>query len=145
MPAFDRRLSLSRKRIEVSRLQPDDDVQFELNFMEEVLQRDPCNEDALMLLGHAYTQLGDYEKGLDIDQRLVRLRPADPTAHYNLACSYSLLRRVEDAFGALKKAVSLGYRDVNHMLTDPDMANLRRAPQFGRFVSRLFSGSPADS
>ena len=144
MPVFDRRLTLTRKPIPISRLALDD-AQFELSFIEEVVQHDPCNEDALMLLGHAYTRRGDYERGLAIDRRLTRLRPGDPTVYYNLACSYSLLRRIEDAFGALEKAVSLGYRDLNHVLRDPDLANLRNEPEFGEFANRLFGGPRAES
>ena len=116
LPAFDPRLTLSRRSFKISSLCSDDDEGFELRFMEEVLQRDPCNEDALMLLGYAYTRRGDYEKGLDVDARLVRLRPADPAAYYNLACSHALLGQINDSVDALERAVSLGYREVKQMM-----------------------------
>jgi len=144
-PQFDSRLTLRRKPFEVFGVGGDDDEQFELSFMESVLKHDPCNEDVLMLLGHAYTRRGEYEKGHNLDRRLVRLRPADPTAYYNLACSCSLLRKIDDAFTALKRATSLGYRDVNHMLKDPDLANLRGDWRFRRFVKGILSGSAQDS
>ena len=144
MPGPDRRLGLPIQAIRLSRREASDS-QFELDFMEEVLEQDPCNEDALALLGHAYTRRGDYERGLDLDQRLARLRPADPTVYYNLACSFSLLRRMEEAFGALERAVSLGYGDLNHILKDPDLVNLRGEARFGDFVKHLFKRSPVDS
>ena len=144
-PAFDPQLTLRSRSFEVSSLHADDDDRFELNFMEEVIEEDPCNEDALMLLGYAYTRRGEYKKGLDVDSRLVRLRPADPTAYYNLACSYALLEQVDDAFAALEKAVSLGYRQVQQMMKDPDLANLREDPRFRRFLSRVFGRTVKDS
>ena len=134
---FDARLSLRPARFELSCIRDNDDAQFEMSFMENVLNRDPCNEDVLMLLGHAYTRRGDYEKGLDIDRRLVRLRPGDPTAYYNMACSLSLLRKLDDAMLALQQAASLGYRDVKFMLKDPDLANLRQDDRFGKFLRRI--------
>lgn len=144
-PAFDPLLTLRSLSLDVSSLHADDDDRFELKFMEEVIEKDPCNEDALMLLGHAYTRRGEYKKGLDVDARLVRLRPADPTAYYNLACSYALLEQVDDAFAALEKAVSLGYRQVRQLMKDPDLANLRTDPRFRRFLTRVFGRSVKDS
>ncbi len=145
LPAGDPRLTLPRKAIEVSPLAAGDDERFEIEFMEEVLSRDPCNEDALMLQGHTYTRRGDYEKGLAMDRRLVRLRPADPIVYYNLACSHALLRQLDDAFAALDRAAALGYRDVEHMAKDPDLANLRKDARFRRFMSRLVGKTVSDS
>ena len=145
LAALDPRLRLRAQSFEISSLRADDDEKFELQFMEELLQRDPCNEDALILLGHAYTRRGEYQKGLDVDERLVRLRPGDATAYYNLACSCALLSHIDDAFAALKKAASLGYRDIGHLMKDPDLANLRSDRRFQRFISRLFSRSVKDS
>ena len=36
---------------------------------------------------------------------MVQLRPNDPLAHYNLACSYALLKRTEQALKILRRAV----------------------------------------
>jgi len=144
-PVFDSRLTLRRKTFELKSIAGDDDELFEVHFMEDLLKSDPCNEDALMLLGHAYTRRGEYERGLDIDRRLIRLRPTDPTVYYNLACSFSLLGKLDDAFAALERAASLGYRDVKHLLDDPDLVNLRETARFRRFVSKIFGQSARDS
>ena len=145
LPAFDRRLTLQPQAFELASFGDADDERFELHFLEEVLSRDPCNEDALMILGHAYTRRGEYQKGLAVDQRLVRLRPADPTAYYNLACSHSLLRQVDDAFAALERAAALGYRDVAQLSEDPDLGNVRKDARFRRLVSRLTGKTVGDS
>lgn len=101
------------------------DIDFEITFLEGVVNRRPNYVDALVPLSHAYTRRGFYEKGLEIDKRLAALCKTDPIIHYNLACSYSLLGRAPRAFTAIKKAVRLGFRDLAHIERDVDLKNLR--------------------
>ena len=145
IPAEDPILSLRPRVFDVSCHKTQNDEQFEVSFFEDVLASDPCNEDVLMFLGHIYTRRGDYERGLSLDERLARLRPWDATALYNLACSYSLLKRTSEAFATIEKALSLGYRDLPHMLKDPDLENLRDTPRFRGLIARLLSRSPSNS
>jgi tetratricopeptide (TPR) repeat protein len=122
----------------------EDQSAFDIRFLEDALVRAGETSDILNQLGHLYTQVGRYRDGLAIDRRIVNLRPRDPVSHYNLACSYSLLKQTTRAFGALKKAMELGYRDIDHMLTDPDLENLRRDPRWGDLVGvRESQGSGA--
>jgi tetratricopeptide (TPR) repeat protein len=134
----DERLSLSRETISLrSDSVPRDYADFEREFFEGVLKADPCEEGALTVLGHAYTAAGEIGKGLEIDQRLSRLRPDDPIVFYNLACSLSLMGRLDEAFDALNRAVSLGYRDLEHLMEDPDMENVRRDRRFEAVRRRM--------
>ena len=144
-PATDRRLRLQPRVFALSSFGQADDTRFEIEFFEELVARDPCNEEALMILGNTYTRRGEYEKGLGIDRRLARLRPADPTVYYNLACSHCLLRQLDEAFTALVRAIALGYRDARHMTKDPDLANLRSDPRFRTLMGRLVGRSASDS
>lgn len=109
---------------------PKEDLHFEIRFFEGVAQRDPSYIEALQILGDAYTKTGQWNKGLKIDKRLSQLCPDSPLVFYNLACSYSLLGKIDPAFGALLKAIKLGYRDVQWLSQDPDLENLR---QYSRF------------
>jgi len=144
-PATDSRLSLRPQLFQLSSFGQEDDARFEIQFFEELVSRDPCNEEALMILGNTYTRRGEYEKGLNVDRRLVRLRPADPTVYYNLACSYCLLRHIDESLAALERAVLLGYRDVTHLTKDPDLANLRSDPRYRKLLGRLVGRSASDS
>ena len=110
--------------------EPKEDLEFEIQFFEGVTKRDPDFIDALQILGDAYTKTGQWEKGLLIDKRLARLCPDNPLVFYNLACSYSLMSRLDSAFAALKKAVKLGYADAKWLTKDPDLANLRKDSRF---------------
>ena len=113
------------------------DTEFEIGFYESVLRRDPRYLEVVEILGGLYTKSGRIADGLKMDRRLVRLRPGNATAHYNLACSLALSRRRAAAMRSLRHAVSLGYRDFEWMLHDPDLESLRRHPDFVELLERL--------
>jgi tetratricopeptide (TPR) repeat protein len=111
-------------------------LDFQIAFFEGILQQEPNLVDVLIPLGDAYTKRGLYEKGLEVDLRLSRLRPGDPSVLYNLACSYSLLKQIEPGLEALEKALSLGYDEFSFLMSDPDLESLRKEPQFKKLVER---------
>ncbi|HHT9119946.1 MAG TPA: TPR end-of-group domain-containing protein [Candidatus Hypogeohydataceae bacterium YC41] len=112
-------------------------IDFTIWFLEGILENNPNYVDCLMYLGNLCTASGRYEKGLKLDQRLVKLKPEDPVAHYNLACSYALLNNVDDAFKALQRAVTLGYKDLEHMQRDGDLDNLRKDSRYKELVEKV--------
>jgi tetratricopeptide (TPR) repeat protein len=113
------------------------DLKFEIRFFEGISRRDPDFIEALQVLGDAYTQTGQWEKGLGIDQRLARLCPNNALVFYNLACSYSLMKQLDAAFAALGQAVKLGYNDARWLIKDPDLANLRQDNRFDKIRTDL--------
>ncbi|MBI4003511.1 MAG: tetratricopeptide repeat protein [Candidatus Omnitrophica bacterium] len=112
---------------------------FEIAFYEKLLRAYPDFVDVLIPLGTTYTRAGLYDKGLVVDLRLTQLRQEDPLAWYNLACSYSLLNRVDEALESLRQAFSRGYTDLAYVQKDADLANLRRSPKFRQFLESLTS------
>ena len=114
-----------------------ENLEFEIRFFEGILDRDPEFIEALQILGDAYSKTGQWEKGLDIDRRLSKLSPASPLVFYNLACSYSLLKHLDEAFAALAKAVKLGYDDARWLIKDPDLNNLRQDNRFDKIRADL--------
>jgi len=108
--------------------------EFETQFYERILAGRPDNPEAIEQLGHLYTSSKRYEDGLAMDRRLVGLRPRDALAHYNLACSYSLTRQVEESLEALARAIRLGYRDYAHMEKDPDLSSARSHPGWKKLM-----------
>jgi tetratricopeptide (TPR) repeat protein len=113
------------------------DTAFDVGFFESVLRHDSQCVEAVEILGGLYTKLGRIADGLRMDRKLVRLQPANPTAHYNLACSLALSKRNSDALRALRQAVGLGYRDFEWMYHDPDLEGLKRSPEFDAIVEQL--------
>ena len=109
---------------------------FEIQFYEGVLKNNPDFVDALVILGDLYTKRGWYEKGLAVDKHLLHLRPQDPDVLYNLACSYSLLNNIDQAFNIMKMAVESGYGNFDYLKQDPDLANLREHQHFQDYLSK---------
>ena len=58
-------------------------------------------------------------------------------AWYNLACAYARLRRVDDAFRALNRAVDEGLRERRTYEADEDLARLRGDARFSALLERL--------
>jgi Flp pilus assembly protein TadD len=104
---------------------------------EQALEESPDDIAVLSWLAHAYTRIGRIHDGLELDLRLTRMMPDDPTACYNLGCSYAMLGRVDDALSTLERAIELGYRDVDLMREDEDLQSLRSEPRFQRLLDRL--------
>src|SRR5437762_11914340 len=113
------------------------DPQFEIAFYEAILRRNPDYTEVVGLLGALYTRVGRIADGLRMDRKLVRLEPDNATAHYNLACSLALCKKRPDALKSLRKAVSLGYRDVDWMLQDPDLEILKKDRGFQKLLGQL--------
>ncbi len=112
-------------------------LEFEISFYEKLLSAYPDFIDVLIPLANAYTRRGLHEKGLQVDLRLTELRQDDPLAWYNLACSYSLLSRIDDALEALHRSMALGYRDLDYLQKDPDLLNLRRSTKYRQLLESL--------
>jgi tetratricopeptide (TPR) repeat protein len=110
---------------------------FEIAFFESVLRKNPKYTEVIEILGELYTRTGRIEDGLRMDRRLVRLLPDDANAYYNLACSLALKKRNTEALATLKKAVSLGYSDIDWLLQDPDLETLKKLPAFKRLVTKI--------
>jgi Flp pilus assembly protein TadD len=121
------------------------DNEFQIKFYEGVLRRNPTDREVIELLGGLYTKEGRIDEGLRMDRKLVRLAPNNPTAHYNLACSLALKRRKADAVRALRRAVEAGYRDLDWLREDPDLAALRDSAAFQEIeddIKRLRANEP---
>ena|SRR5436190_16466407 len=129
-----KKIANSRKRPTRQELR---DLDFEIQFMEGIVRRDPGYVDALQILGDDYTRRGRFEEGLRVDEKLSRLKPDDSLIHYNLACSYSLTNQCDLAAEALELALNLGYRDFKWMMQDPDLKTLREHSDYKRIRAKV--------
>jgi tetratricopeptide (TPR) repeat protein len=109
-------------------------LDFELEFFSGILERVPDFTDALRVMGNNLTLKGRVKEGLEVDRRLVNLRPQDPLAHYNLACSYALVKKVDAALQTLRRAIELGYRDFRYMRQDRDLDAIRDDPRYRQMI-----------
>ena len=113
------------------------ELDVKIEFMEGIVRRDPEYVEALQLLGDHYTEIGRFEKGLQVDRKLSRLEPRNPLVFYNLACSHSLTGQADLAVAALEKSLLLGYRDFKWIARDPDLRTLRKHPLFRSIEDKI--------
>ena len=109
-------------------------LDFELDFFGGMLDQLPTYSDVLRAHGNNLTLKGRYLEGMEIDKKLIQLKPGDNLAHYNLACSFALLKQPDQAIRTLRKAVELGYRDFRYMKQDRDLDSIRRDPRFKQLL-----------
>jgi tetratricopeptide (TPR) repeat protein len=119
------------------RLREQSQLDFELEFVGRILERDPYFVDAIRLHAENLAAKGLFSRALQLDRRLVRLVPEDEIAWYNLACGYAVLGMIDHAFDALQRALELGYRCLKRLSRDPDLKSLRRDPRFARLLVRF--------
>jgi len=79
--------------------------------------------------------IDDFKQGLDIN-------PNDIALHFNLACAYSLTEKKELSFNHLSKAVQLGFKDFDRIMSHDDLAYLRIQPEFNQFKVSGFTNAP---
>lgn len=119
------------------RLREQSQLDFEVEFIGRILERDPFHTDALRVHANNLAAKGLYARALQVDRRLVRLLPERAIPWYNLACSYAVLGMTEPAIAALQRSLELGYRHLGHLRRDPDLKSLRHDPRFIRLLRRF--------
>ena len=55
---------------------------------------------------------------------------------YNVACCYSTLGQVEAGLEALNSALAAGFEDYAKARKDPNLAELRKSPKFGKLLDK---------
>jgi tetratricopeptide (TPR) repeat protein len=113
-----------------------DQTDFEIQFYENVLARSPDDVSVLRALGETLARKGYWGRSLEVEQRLIELRPYDGIAHYNLACSLAMQGAANQAVDALERAIHYGYRDFGHLEVDPDLDGVRHLPAYRALMQR---------
>jgi Flp pilus assembly protein TadD len=113
---------------------------FQISVYEAHLSTVPDDADVLEALGHLLTRTGRHREGLAADKRLVELRPDEPVAHYNLACSLALVGDHDEALSRLRVAMQMGFRDLEFIRKDRDLRRLREDPRFEALMAE-FAGA----
>jgi tetratricopeptide (TPR) repeat protein len=105
-------------------------LDFDIDFFEKLIARSPSSLEALRVLAELVSKKGLVHRAVELDRRLVQMLPDDFLARYNLACSFARAGRTDEAIDALSRAILLGYDDLEHMESDPDLESLHAHPDF---------------
>ena len=81
--------------------------------------------------GNSLANVKRYEDSIKAYEIALKLDPPRPElALYNIACSYSLMNKPDNAYKYLASAVERGYNAFEYIKKDSDMANLRKQPDW---------------
>jgi len=117
-------------------------AEFEIEFFETILTRDPEYVDVLRCQGELLSRKGYHERALAVDRRLAKLVPYDGVVHYNLACSLARNGLGDDCLASLRRALERGYDDFEYLDLDADFDSMRSDPRFPALVDE-FRPTPA--
>ena len=137
MAELSKPLQKQSNKLTKSREAETEQAEFERQFFGRLIESYPDYVDALRAFGNLLTKTGCFEEGMDVDRRLVRLRPLDAIAHYNLACSYCLLGKHELTLISLRKAFELGYCDFAFLRKDRDLDSIKQDRRFKVLVKEF--------
>lgn len=117
-------------------------AEFEIEFFDSILDRDPDYVDVLRCQGELLSRKGYHERALAVDRRLAKLVPYDGVVHYNLACSLARNGLDDECLASLRRALERGYDDFEYLDLDADFESMRNDPRFTALVDE-FRPSPA--
>lgn len=103
---------------------------------QSIVADDPRNVDAWRNLGMSYYHLKEYDSAVRALQEVVGLAQ-DPNAMYNIACSYALAGKPDDALEWLEKSVASNVSPFVFPERDVDLESLYELARFKEIVKAL--------
>lgn len=93
----------------------------------------PANVNELKAEGVDYFRSGDYDLAIEAFLDALDVRADDPGVHFNLACSFSQLRKLPLALRHLELSLSYGLPDPERIERHPALEWLRGQPAYAAF------------
>jgi tetratricopeptide (TPR) repeat protein len=100
------------------------------------IKKDPGYATAYSNRSVAYMMQKKYNLALDDLKKAKELKPSDPAIRYNLASCHSLMGNVDLGFVELDAALANGFNDYDFFRKDPDIANLRKHPDWRKTLEK---------
>jgi len=105
-----------------------------LEVIEKRLETSPNDARALCFGSVNLFEAGQTEKGMEWLERAKSSQSNDALNLYNVACVYSTIGEIEDALDCLEKSVRKGMAEVDWMMNDSDLDNLRDHSRFKALI-----------
>ncbi len=132
--AIQKSQSLNRRGLELKKKKKDTEA---IKLYEEAIDHYAFGE-LLYNYGNSLSNIPRLEDSIEAYKIAEKLGFKSPELiQYNIACSYSRLNKVEKAYQYLALAVDRGYNAFKFIQKDPDMANLRKQPEWEEKIQSL--------
>jgi len=109
-----------------------------LLYATEAVDRMHLNAAAMAMLGSIEFKLKHYELAEEWLLRAVSIDPANGDFYYNLSCTKARQGAFPDAMKWLEHAFKNGYKDIEHLKGDEDLATLRALPEWKALMKKYF-------
>jgi tetratricopeptide (TPR) repeat protein len=97
---------------------------------ERALALNPGDSRALYLGASTLQLLGETARAEEWARRAVQSDPSNPLLLYNIGCLYAKSGKPGLALDHVERAMELGMRNRDWLMTDPDLASIRNDPRF---------------
>ncbi|MEQ1832720.1 MAG: protein kinase [Candidatus Eisenbacteria bacterium] len=99
------------------------------------LEMRPDDPRAATMRAVSLWRLGEASEGLEWARRALDIDPTDAGVRYNVACLYALDGKRHEALECLEECQRLGFRNMDWIKRDPDLASLHGEPRFERLLA----------
>ena len=103
----------------------------------DLLEDNPLNGKAWFNLGFSQNMLGEYAKSSASFEKSYTAGFMPIISMYNAACGYSRVGDKAKALFWLQKIADSGYRDMNQLIKDSDLDNIRHEPKFAQIMEQI--------
>lgn len=107
-----------------------------INEFSNAIKKDPGYATAYSNRSVAYMMQKKYNLALDDLKKAKELKPGDAAVRYNMASCHSLMGNVDLAFVELDAALANGFNDYDSLRKDPDLANMRKHPDWRKTLEK---------
>ena len=101
------------------------------------LELNPEDTRALILAATVNANLGRQERAVEFAERAIAVDRDDPMLLYNVACTFSVLGRTDQALDALEHAVEKGWGDRAWIEHDSDLDSIRESPRYKALMQAM--------
>jgi serine/threonine protein kinase/Flp pilus assembly protein TadD len=101
------------------------------------LELNPEDTRALILAATVNANLGRSERAVEFAERAIAVDRDDPMLLYNVACTFSVLGKTEEALEALEHAVEKGWGDRAWIEHDSDLDSIRESPRYKALMQAM--------
>ena len=114
-----------------------EEAQRAIKVVEKHLEYHPDDVRALHLGAGSLIVLGETDKAMQWVQRGLKIDPNDPISHYNVACNYATLNKVEESLDHLEIAAEIGTISEDWMKNDADLVSLHSHPRYTALLEKV--------